>query len=68
MRLIDGDTLVAAGDEGLIAKVVRGDTKVNYQVHFSNGRVFQMPEAAIAPIGSIVPIASIAPKAQGDQS
>ena len=57
--VIDGEAVVEVGEEGLIAKVMRGETKVTYQVHFYNGRVFQMPEAAIAPL---------APKAEGEKS
>lgn len=48
--VVEGETLVKEGEEGLIAKVMRGETKVAYQIHFKSGRVFQMPEAAIYPL------------------
>jgi len=44
---VGGEVLFPEGSEGSIAKVLRGDSGVLYHVHFGNGRIFQMPEAAL---------------------
>jgi len=48
---IDGEVLVAAGTEGEVMRVVRGEDAVQYHVHFP-GHVLQVPERALGPLAA----------------
>lgn len=47
---VRGELVVAVGTKGQITRVLRDlPGGVQYQVHFGNGRVFQVPEPALSP-------------------
>lgn len=46
---VNGEVLVPAGTEGEVMRVVRGETEVQYHVHFP-GHVLQVPERVLASL------------------
>ncbi len=50
---IRGEVVVAVGQEGSVMKVLRDLPEamgIQYHVHFGDGRLYQVPEASLAPL------------------